>query len=56
MAADLPNPAGDSGEAGASQSQKGAYSAPEMASPTKLQTGFQFLNKDFLRYWMVDIH
>ena len=24
-------------------------------SPTKLQTGFQFLTKDFLRFWMVDI-
>ena len=23
---------------------------------TKLQTGFQFLTKDFLRFWMVDIH
>ena len=33
-----------------------ANSAPEMASPTKLQTGFQFLIKDFLRFWMVDIH
>ena len=32
-----------------------AKSAPEMASPTKLQTGFQFLTKDFLRLWMVDI-
>ena len=55
MAADLPNPAGDSGEAGPSQSQKGAYSASEMASATKLQTGFQFLTKAFLRFWMVDI-
>ena len=27
-----------------------------MASATKLQTGFQFLTKDFLRLWMVDIH
>ena len=27
-----------------------------MASPTKLQTGFQSLTKDFLRFWMVDIH
>ena len=39
---------------GASQSQKGANSAPERASPTKLQTGFQFLTKDFLRFWTVD--
>ena len=29
--------------------------APEMVSPTKLQTGLQFLTKDFLRFWMVDI-
>ena len=40
---------------GASQSRKEANSAPERASPTKLQTGFQFLTKDFLRFWMVDI-
>ena len=44
------------GQEGASQSQKEANSAPERASPTKLQTGFQFLTKDFLRFWMVDIH
>ena len=30
--------------------------APETASPTKVETGFQFLTKDFLRFWMVDIH
>ena len=35
---------------------KGANSAPEMASPTVLQTGTQFLTKDFMRFWMVDIH
>ena len=35
------------GEAGASQSRNGANSAPERASPTKLQIGFQFLTKDF---------
>ena len=34
---------------------KGENSAPETAFPTKLQTGFQFLTKDFLRFWMVDI-
>ena len=34
---------------------KGANSAPEMASPTKLQTGSQFLTKDFLRFWMDNI-
>ena len=42
-------------EAGNREEGKGANSAPEMASPTKLQTGFQFLTKDFLRFWMVDI-
>ena len=36
--------------------EKGANLTPEMASPTKLQTSFQFLAKDFLRFWMVDIH
>ena len=25
-----------------------------MASPTTLQTGLQFLTKDFLRFWMAD--
>ena len=34
---------------------KGANSAPETPSPTTLQTGLQFLTKDFLRFWMVDI-
>ena len=34
---------------------KGANSAPETALPTKLQTGLQFLTKDFLRFCMVDI-
>ena len=34
---------------------KGLNSVPETASPTKLQTGFQLLIKDFLRFWMVDI-
>ena len=28
-----------------------AKSAPEMAPPTKLQIGFQFPTKDFLRFW-----
>ena len=51
-----PSPARHSGQAGASQSRKGANSAPERASPTKLRTGFQFLTKDFLRFWTVDIH
>ena len=44
-----PPEAGDGGEG------KGANLAPEMASPTKLQTGSLFLTKDFLRFWMVDI-
>ena len=34
---------------------KVANLAPEMAPPTKLQTGLQFLTKDFLTFWMVDI-
>ena len=34
---------------------KGANSAPETASPPTLQTGLQFLSKDFLRFWVVDI-
>ena len=34
---------------------KGANSAPKTASPTTLQTGLQFLTKDFLKFWMVDI-
>ena len=29
--------------------------SPRDGIPTKLQTGFQFLTKDFLRFWMVDI-
>ena len=43
-------------EAGGSGEGKGANSAPEKATPTKLQTGFQSLAKDFLRFLMVDIH
>ena len=34
----------------------GVGSAPRTAAPTTLQTGLQFLTKDFLRSWMVDIH
>ena len=34
---------------------KGANSAPEMGSPPTLQTGLQFLFKDFLRFWIVNI-
>ena len=43
-------------EAGGREEGKGENLAPEMASPTKLQTGFQLLTKDFLRFWMIDIH
>ena len=43
-------------EAGGKGEGKGANSALETSSPTKLQTGFQFLTKDFLRFWTVDIH
>ena len=50
-----PFPARGRGQAGASQSEKGANSVPERASSTKLRTGFQFLTKDFLRFWTVDI-
>ena len=42
-------------EAGDRAEGKGANSAPETASSTKWQTGFQLLTKDFLRFWMVDI-
>ena len=28
---------------------------PRDGTPTNLQTGLQFLTKDFLRFWMVDI-
>ena len=45
----LAPPAGGRGEG------KGAGSAPRTASPTTLQTGLQFLIKDLLRLWMVDI-
>ena len=49
--ADRPIPGGPGG----SGEGKGANSAPETAPPTKLQTDFQLLTKDFLRFWMVDI-
>ena len=42
-------------EAGGRGEGKGANSAPERAPPTKLQTGSQFLTKDFLRFWMINI-
>ena len=34
---------------------KGANSAPEKPPPPTRQTGLQFLFKDSLRFWMVDI-
>ena len=40
-------------EAGGRGEGKGTNLAPETASPNKLQTGSQSLNKDFLRFWMV---
>ena len=43
-------------ETGGRGEGKGANLAPKMASPTTLQTGLQFLTKDFLRFWMVNIH
>ena len=43
-------------EAGGRAEGKGANLAPKTASPTAQQTGLQFLTKDFLRFWMVDIH
>ena len=42
-------------EAGGRGEGKGAGWAPRTASPTALQTGLQFLTKDPLRFWMVDI-
>ena len=42
-------------ETGGSGEGKGAGSAPRTASPTTLQTGLQFLTKDFLRFWMANI-
>ena len=43
-------------EAGGRREGKGANSSPDTASTTTLQTGLQFLTKDFLRFWMVNIH
>ena len=42
-------------EAGGRGEGKGAGLAPRNASPTALQTGLQFLTKDLLRFWVVDI-
>ena len=42
-------------EAGGRGEGKGGGSAPRTAAPTALQTGLQFLIKDLLRFWMVDI-
>ena len=48
-----PSPAGGRRQGGGERSK---LLAPETASPNKLKTGFQLLTKDFLRFWMVDIH
>ena len=42
-------------EAGGRGEGKGVGSAPRTAAPTALQTGLQFLIKDLLRFWKVDI-
>ena len=42
-------------EAGGREERKGAGSTPRTAAPITLQTGLQFLTKDFLRFWMVNI-
>ena len=43
-------------EVGGRGEGKGANSAAEKPRPPTLQTGLQFLSKDSLRFWMVDIH
>ena len=35
---------------------EGCKLGPRDGTPTKLQTGLQFLTKDFLRFWTVNIH
>ena len=42
-------------EVGGRGEGEGANSAPEKASPPTLQIGLQFLSKDSLRFWMVNI-
>ena len=42
-------------ETGGRGEGKGAGSAPRTTAPTALQTGLQFLIKDLLRFWMVNI-
>ena len=42
-------------EAGGRGEGKGQTRPQRQHSPTALQTGLQFLTKDFLRFWMVDI-
>ena len=42
-------------DTGGRREGKGAGSAPRTAAPTVLQTGLQFLIKDLLRFWTVDI-
>ena len=42
-------------DTGGRREGKGAGLAPRTAAPNTLQTGLQFLIKDLLRFWMVDI-
>ena len=48
---DRPSPAGGRRQGGG---ERGGL-RPRTAAPTALQTGLQFLVKDLLRFWMVDI-
>ena len=43
-------------EVGGGGGGEGANSAPEKPPPPTQQTGLRFLSKEFLRFWMVDIH
>ena len=43
-------------EVGGRGEGKGANSAPEKPPPPTWQTGPRFLSKDFLSFWIVDIH
>ena len=48
---DRPSPTGGRRPGGGERGKLG----PRDGTPAKLQTGLQFLTKDFLRLWMVDI-
>ena len=45
----------DPPETGGRREGKAVSLAPRTAAPTTLQTGLQFLIKDLLRFWMVNI-